>query len=253
MRRPACILFALLSVLTLAVAASAQKGQLRPPPELDATAAAAQGRALVADLLSRPPAENYSSRGTLKIRGADGFERATPIRFFTRLDEDAWTNTYEAGAGGDESARLVVAHRLDQDNAYTLQRGAGAAVPLRGHQTMTPFAGSDFWAADLGLEFLHWPDQRLLRQQMRRGRSCNVLESRNPEPVPGAYRRVVAWIDIESGGIVHADAYDFKDELLKQFDPKEFKKVRGQWQLEEMEIRNRQTGGRSRIEFNLPK
>jgi hypothetical protein len=39
--------------------------------------------------------------------------------------------------------------------------------------------------------------------------------------------------------------------LLKEFEPKKVEKVKGTWQLEEMEIRNRQTGSRTRIEFNL--
>jgi YD repeat-containing protein len=116
---------------------------------------------------------------------------------------------------------------------------------------MIPFAGSDFWIADLGLEFLHWPKQRLVRKELRRGQSCDVLESTNPDPRPGGYRRVVSWLDIDTGGIVHADAYDANDRLLKQFDPKEFTKIKGEWQLEEMEIRNRQKGSKTRIDFKL--
>jgi hypothetical protein len=50
---------------------------------------------------------------------------------------------------------------------------------------------------------------------------------------------------------VHAEACDGAGGVLKEFDPKELKKVRGQWQLEEMEINNRRTGSRTRIEFNL--
>jgi hypothetical protein len=42
-----------------------------------------------------------------------------------------------------------------------------------------------------------------------------------------------------------------RDKLLKEFDPKKVEKVNGVWQLEEMEIRNRQTGSRTRIDFNL--
>jgi hypothetical protein len=113
------------------------------------------------------------------------------------------------------------------------------------------FAGSDFSLADLGLEFFHWPEQRLLKTEMRRGRSCRVLESVNPRPVPGGCSKVLAWIDLETDGIVHAEACDGAGGVLKEFDPKELKKVRGQWQLEEMEINNRRTGSRTRIEFNL--
>jgi hypothetical protein len=78
-----------------------------------------------------------------------------------------------------------------------------------------------------------------------------LIESVNPQPAPGAYSRVLSWIDPETGGIVHAEAYDIRDQFLKQFDPKEFRKVQGQWQLEGMEIRNRLTGSRTRIELDV--
>ena len=132
----------------------------------------------------------------------------------------------------------------DATNAVTKQ--------LAPAQTMIPFAGSDFWVADLGLEFLHWPHQRLLKKDMRHSKSCNVLESVNPAPVPGGYARVVSWIMIESPhGIVHADAYDAQGKVLKEFDPKSLEKVQGEYQLEEMEIRNKQTGSQTVIKFNL--
>ncbi len=117
---------------------------------------------------------------------------------------------------------------------------------------MLPFAGSDFWVADLGLEFLHWPRQRVLKYEMRHGKSCKVLESVTSQPVPGGYARVVSWFLIESPhGLVHADAYDARGGLLKRFDPKNLEKVEGEYQLEEMEIRNRQTGSQTWIKFNL--
>ena len=119
---------------------------------------------------------------------------------------------------------------------------------------MKPFAGSDFWLVDLGLDFLHWPQQRVIRKQMRKNLFCDVLESTNPHPAPGAYSRVVSWIAVnrpEEIVVVHADAYDSNDKLLKEFDPKRVQKINGAWQLEEMEIRNRQAGTRTRIEFNL--
>src|SRR5262249_27769397 len=97
---------------------------------------------------------------------------------------------------------------------------------------------------------LHWPTQRLLKKELRQSQSCDVLESINPEQTAG-YTRVVSWVAIESGGIVHADAYDAKNELIKQFDPKKLEKVHGQYELQEMEIRNRRTGSRTRIDFDL--
>jgi hypothetical protein len=119
----------------------------------------------------------------------------------------------------------------------------------------TPFAGSDFWICDLGLEFFHWPAQKVLPKptNLVRGRDYTLLESTNPNPSTNGYSRVLTWIDKETGGILQAEAYDASGRLLKEFAPKSFKKVNGQWELQEMEIRNVQTGSRTRLEFDLNK
>ena len=116
---------------------------------------------------------------------------------------------------------------------------------------MIPFAGSDFWIADLGLEFFHWPEQKILPNPtpLKRSRSYTLLESINPNPSTNGYSRVLSWIDKESGGILEADAFDTKGKLLKVFEPDSFKKVDGQWELQEVEIRNVQTGSRTRLGF----
>jgi hypothetical protein len=116
---------------------------------------------------------------------------------------------------------------------------------------MIPFANSDFWVCDLGLEFFHWPQQKVLKREIKRSRGCTVLESTNPDPSTNGYSRVVSWIDDESGGIVQAEAYDFNGKLLKEFMPKSFKKVNGQWEVGTMQMENVQTGSRTRLEFDL--
>ena len=123
----------------------------------------------------------------------------------------------------------------------------------KGNETYIPFGDSDFWIADLGLEFFHWPQQKILPKttNLKRGREYTLLESTNPNPSTNGYARVLSWIDKESGGILEAEAYDTQGKLLKVFEPKSFKKVNGQWQLQEMEIRNVQTGSRTRLQFDL--
>ncbi len=130
-------------------------------------------------------------------------------------------------------------------------RMMGAYPSLDKTQIWTPFANSDFWIADLGLEFFHWPQQKVLKHESKRTRACTVLESTNPNPVLGSYSRVVTWIDNESHAIIYAEAYDVNNKLLKEFNPKKVKKVNGQWELEEMDIRNVQTGSRTWITFDL--
>ena len=124
---------------------------------------------------------------------------------------------------------------------------------LRGNDTMIPFAGSDFWLCDLGLEFFHWPEQKVLKKEFHRQCACTVLESTNPNPAPGSYSRVVCWIDNDSLGIVEAYAYDANNRKLKNFYPKNFEKVNGQYQLESMVMENLQTGSKSVMEFDLDK
>jgi hypothetical protein len=113
------------------------------------------------------------------------------------------------------------------------------------------FANSDFWLCDLSLEFFHWPAQKVLKKEVHRSRGCTVLESTNPDPSTNGYSRVVSWIDEESLGIVEAYAYDANGKLLKDFYPKDFKKVNGQWQVQTLVMENVQTGSRSRLEFDL--
>lgn len=237
-----------------------------PPAPLAPAEAAKQGKAIVAELLSQRPAQNVANTGVLKIQEANGRRTDLPVTFESFSTATNWQSVCSTtGWITNENDRLrltlTITHDDARPNQYELQkvvassttagRSVSSTANLAGAQTMIPFAGSDFCVADLGLEFFHWPEQRLVKTEMRRGRSCRVLESVNPQPDPGAYSRVVSWIDIETGGIVHAEAYDSQNKLLKEFDPKEFKKMQGQWQLQEVEIRNRQTGSRTRIEFNL--
>ena len=116
---------------------------------------------------------------------------------------------------------------------------------------MFPFRHSDFWICDLGLEFFHWPAQKILKKEIKRSRGCTVLESTNPEPSTNGYSRVVSWIDSESGGIVQAFAYDAKGKLLKEFYPEGLQKdANGQYQIQEMEMDNVQTGSKTWIKFD---
>ena len=203
-----------------------------------------EGRALVQELLAQRPAENSTNTGVLKIRDSKGKRTEFPVTIVTLITTTNWQNIYTvAPATNQETATLTVVHTDQRSNQYLTRSNSPSC--------MVPFATSDFWLADLGLEFYHWPQQRLLKKELRRGESCNVLESVNPQPAPGAYSRVVSWIDIDTGGIIHADAYGHDKKLLKVFEPKRFNKVNGRWQLKEMEIRNEQTDSRTTLVFDL--
>ena len=220
----------------------------------------AQAKVLVAELLAQRPDLNRTNTGQVRIRDRDGREMTIPARFEIVCTPTNWMSIYEAltSPGGPPNQKLVVVHNDAQPNQYLLLEPANPGSTnlttrkLTPSQTMIPFAGSDFWVADLGLEFLHWPEQRVLKHEMRHSKSCKVLESTDPFPVPGAYSRVVSWVTVEAPhGIVHADAYNARGELMKEFDPTNLEKINGAYQLAEMEMRNRLTGSHTWIKFDL--
>jgi hypothetical protein len=252
-----------------------------------------QGRQLaqkILEQLEQQPAANSTNTGVLKIRDAKANHYNVPVRIETVVNVTSWQVSYIATFSEESSQDwkirckiLKIEHSMWQPNRYEQTdwsehgiKSNGVAVTifeldanrklvkqnstissatsaLTENDQFTPFAGSDFWICDLGLEFFQWPTQKILKKEIRRSRGCTVLESTNPNPSTNSYSRVVSWIDGETLGIVHAEAYDANGKLLKEFDPKSFKKVNGQWELQEMEIRNVQTGSRTRLEFDLEK
>ena len=248
-----CVVALVLGLGTRA-AFSQPKADLAPPRPLDRAEGEKEARSLLAHLLEQRPDRSVTNTGTLKLRDVEGNQRAVSARFDIVARQTDWLSVYAAaGASNGAAARLTIIHKPGQANEYLLDEN-GTPRKLSSAEVMQPFAGSDFWVADLGLDFLHWPEQRVLRKQMRKGLFCDVLQSVNPDPAAGGYSRVLSWIAVnrpEDIIIVHAEAFDTRDKLLKEFDPKKVEKVDGVWQLEEMEIRNKQAGTRTRIEFNL--
>ncbi len=213
----------------------------------DPATAEREGRELAHQLCELRPEANLTNTGKLVIRIAKKPRQEIPFTSRLRLTETNWTTAYEAIPDTNRPVAFSVEHRAETPNRYSV---AGTAL-LPNDQTMTPFAGSDFWLADLGLEFFHWPAQRLWKREMRRGKSCQVLESRRPESWTNGYARVVSWIHTESVAVVQAEAYDARGKLLKEFRPTAVEKVNGAWQLKEMEIENVQTGSRTTLVFDL--
>ena len=216
---------------------------------------------LARQLCELRPEANLTNTGKLVLRIPKKPRQEIPFTSRLLLTETNWTTVYEVTAGTNPPDVFSVEHRPATPNRYFV---AVRAAPtnntsslilnyslLPNDQTMTPFAGSDFWLADLGLEFFHWPGQRLTKREMRRGKSCQVLESQRPESWTNGYARVVSWIHTESGAVVQAEAYDVRGRRLKEFRPTAVEKVNGAWQLKEMEIENMQTGSRTTLEFDL--
>jgi len=248
------VLGLMITSLVFAQAAQNRAGPDQPPP-ISPEEGRKQARELVDNLLRLKPQENVTQNLLFKITDRDDNELGVPVRFQVICRSNDFLSVYETIGGNSEKAmKLTIVNAEGKPNQYELsQLPSAPAKTLEGAALFIPFAGSDFSIADLGLDFLHWPQQRILKKQMRKSVFCDVLESANPNQ-GSPYSKVVSWIGANHTDelvIVHAEAFDHNGKLLKQFDPRKLEKVNGVYQLEEMEIRNRQTGSSTKVEFQL--
>jgi YD repeat-containing protein len=231
-----------------------------------------KGQELARQLRESKPTENLTNSGVLQIRNSKGETTKVPMDCFVFVTQTNWVNFYKAsrfeGSVHSESTGytdsftrefpIEITHFQDRLSIYKFKFPSPEQSGLLTN-LYAPFADSDFWLCDLGLEFFHWPEQKILKKEVKRSRGCSVLESTNPNlastntVLPILYSRVVSWIDNDGGGIVQAFAYDAQGKLLKEFYPNSVKKVNGQYQVSEMEMDNVQTGSRTRLEFDLKK
>ena len=224
-----------------------------------------QGRQLARQLCDARPMNNYTNVGTIFIRSKTN--QTLGIHIETTVSDMGWQNHYIGyQTNGPLTEELIVSHFGTSKNDYRWRSWlAGGWLPPFEASTSPndatgtkAFFNTDFSFADLGLEFFHWPAQKVLPKTpkmpaLKLGREYTLLESTNPNPPANGYSRVLSWIDKESGGILAAEAYDAQDQKLKEFWPKSFGKVNGQWQVEEIQIINVQTHSRTRLEFDLKK
>ena len=210
-----------------------------------------QGRLLAQQILEQQPPKNFTNTATLRVRASKGAWTNYVVTSKAVVGSGHWKNIFTSTALKPADEVFTVSHTLGQPNVYTHESVSAGSEKMLPSSRTTPFANSDFWLGDLGLDFFHWPEQRVLKKEFHRDCACTVLESVNSGSETKGYSRIVSWIDSDSLGIVEAYAYDGGGKLLKEFTPKSFKKISGQWQVKEIEIRNVQTGSRTRLEFDL--
>ena len=206
---------------------------------------AAAGQKLAQQLRSAAPDENSEIHGTLHIRAGDT-RTNIPIVCKVEVADGSWRTVYETGSGC-----LIVVHFTNGPNQYFEAQPGGLTNALPSGHADIPLAGSDFSLADLGLDFLHWPKQEERKGEMRLGQPCYVLDSSNPSAA-GTLTRVRSFIDKQSGGIILADAYDAAGRIVKEFSlhGSFFRKVRGQWRLEKMEMTDKQKHSQTILQFD---
>lgn len=217
----------------------------------------ADGQQLVQQLRATRPQGDSEIHGTLIISRDN--KMRVPVVCNIVADGNNWKTVYESKpTGGVPAERLVITRSPSGvQYAYAKAPAVGAPIPepkpISADQAYIPFAHSDFWLTDLGTEFIYWPEQARLKGELRLGRDCYLLESVNP--AAPQIVRIKAYIDKETNGILVAEGYDAHNKLVKKFSihGSGFKKVKGQWLLEKMDMQNDKTGSQTVLKFDLPK
>lgn len=214
-------------------------------------ASAQEGSRIVSEIRDRSPAQNYETTGIIKRKDASGNIEIRKLKSKIQLQNDSWSVTYESFlADSANSEKLTIIHRAGKPNEYLYQNSKGEVNSSPA--LALPFAGSDFCIGDLGLEFLYWEKHYLQKVEMRKSRVCRVIESYAGKNNSLPYSKVISWFDKETGGLLLAEAYDDTNKKIKQFEINSFKKdAAGNWQLQEMEIRDLKKRSRTQIIFNI--
>lgn len=223
------------------------------PPSIEAVR---QGQDLAAELRSMRPGSSATNTGTLRMRDAKGHRREIPVTVVTLVGEDQWSISYRASLTNGALETLTIRYGASSPIREVARVEPGAAlagVPrtLNSTETAVPFAGSDFWVCDLGLDFLHWPTQRYIKEELSNGRMCHVLESTNPST--NGYARVWSYVDAEFKGLLSAKAFDRRGLAMKDFSTGSFTKVHDRWFLRDIRIRDERTDSRTELLYAVPK
>jgi hypothetical protein len=212
------------------------------------------GKEIAERVLAQKPAQDWKGTGTLKI-----LRSGSRIEMLVRMEQVVQSNVLISVYEVEQTTNLPITnsartfsvfHEEGQPNRYFFGKPGGLdPINERAAATLS-FAGSDFTISDLGMEFFHWPVQRLLKAEMRKGRPCNVVESTTPDAQNTNYNRILTWIDTESYGILLSEAFN-KDKMVKEFTLKSIKKVNDNWQIKEIEMTNKITGSCTHLHFDL--
>ena len=208
------------------------------------------GEALARSIRDALPTENAIIDATMEVTLRDRTRVKTSLNIQTkRLGQAECLMTYETNPARGDGVYWEVHRTMTKPNRYRIGKKAKRlAKPVELHIGL---AKSAFTLADLGLEFLHWPNQKTIRKQRRKSRACYVLESSRPSADGGRLLRVVTWVDIKSGGILAADFFSSATTAKKRFSVKGLTKKDGQWQVDEMEMIDVEGRTRSRLRFHL--
>ena len=192
--------------------------------------ASAQGREWAQRLRTVAPEEPSTNQAVLKIRNREG-RRQVPVTVITQPGKGGWSVEYQVGGDGANGAGEISRIHYSTQGPPTFEARVEAPGKSPTKEVSAPgdraIANSDFLLNELGMEFLHWPEQRLIGRELSNGRWCQVLESVSKKSQGPA--SVKSWIDEKLGVVLSAEVYDARKVRLKHFSITQFREQADRW------------------------
>ena len=210
-----------------------------------------QGREWARRIRSSAPEQASTNQAMLRIRSREG-RKKVPVTVITRPGQDRWSVEYRVGS--EEGAEMIqvatIHYRMQGPPTFEVQpkgsRTAAESAQAAGDQSV---GGSDFLLKELGMEFLHWPEQRILGRELSNGRWCQVLESRSGKA--GGVLAVRSWIDEKLGVVLSAEVYDARQVRIKHFSITQFREQADRWACS-VSMVDDQRGTKTELSFDGP-
>jgi len=208
---------------------------------------------LANELYFQRPSENYSASGSFIVRFQDGRRTNIDVTITVSVENNSCAWRYDIH-DGFKTRLLVISDQDKNINVWTYSIASNTFTRIEPKNWYQPFAGTDFWIFDLmypALPCYQWPEQKIVKHEMRKGRSCRVLASINPHPGDEGYSKVLSWIDTETKGLIRAEAYDSNGQMIKEFNLSKVIKKDGYWQVKQLDIVNKKKKSKTTLLFNF--
>ena len=177
-------------------------------------------RAIIHRVIANRPTQDF----VLKARLFPTRERSIPLEILVKNSTEDTRTIFRA-----PGFALLVIQPMQSEPRFYLN-GTNELTGLRRTEKLL---GSHFTYYDLGVPFLHWPNEKFLGEELMRGRTCFLIETATTN---APYARVKMWIDDEYFALLRAEAFDTGGALIKRFAIGSFKRIGDIWIPRGLEI-----------------
>jgi len=116
-----------------------------------------------------------------------------------------------------------------------------------------PVAGTEMSWLDLSFSYFWWPNPRIVGTEKVAHRwECQVVEVDCPPEYPGGWSHVRLWVVPAYHAVVRGEAWQ-EGRAVKRFEVNSVKKLRKVYMIGDLEVRNLETGARSRLKVGKMK